>query len=190
MLKADTYRVFGRFRWRNVFVGFLLKRTFRPVVMLRLCQAASQQWWGLFFLPIFKLGHRLATQLAGMDLPWQTKVGPGFIITHGWGLVVSQGARIGANVTLFHGVTLGSRDRIAADGQRDTRYPVIEDEVWVGPHAVIVGGVTIGKGSRVAAGSFVTESVPPYSTVLGNPATVVKTDCRPDVSNSAPLDTL
>lgn len=157
---------------------------------MRLCQAASQQWWGQLLLPLLKIGHRLSTQLAGMDLPWQTIVGPGFIITHGWGLVISSGVRIGANVTIFHGATLGSRDRIAADGQRDTRYPIIEDEVWIGPHAVIVGGITIGQGSRIAAGAFVTENVPPYSTVLGNPAAVVKTGCRPDVSNPAPLDVL
>lgn len=189
-IKADTYRVFGGFRWKNVLIGFLLGRTFRPVVTMRLCQAASQQRWGKLFLPMLKVGHGLSTQLAGMDLPWQMAVGPGFKITHGWGLVISPGARIGANVTVFHGVTLGSRHRISADGQRDASFPIIEDEVWIGPHACIVGGITIGQGSRIAAGSFVTENVPPYSTVMGNPAVVVKRGCHPDVARSAPLDEL
>ncbi|MDO8412873.1 MAG: hypothetical protein Q7S51_03665 [Gallionellaceae bacterium] len=44
-----------------------------------------------------------------MDFPWQTKSGGGLALTHGWGLVISPGAKIGKNVTLFHGVTLGSR---------------------------------------------------------------------------------
>lgn len=69
-----------------------------------------------------------------------------------------------------------------------TEYPVLEDEVWVGPHAVIIGGVTIGRGSRVAAGAFVTESVPPHSVVSGNPAVIVKSHCVPDVMNQAPID--
>lgn len=67
-----------------------------------------------------------------------------------------------------------------------TGYPVLEDEVWVGPHAIIVGDVTVGRGSRIAGGAFVTESVPPYSVVIGNPAVIVKNNCTPDVMFPAP----
>jgi Serine acetyltransferase len=111
----------------------------------------------------------------------------GLALTHAWGLVVSPGTRIGNNVTLFHGVTLGRRDRISREGDRSTEYPVLEDEVWVGPHAIIVGGVTIGRGSRIAGGAFVTESVPPYSVVSGNPASIVRSNCMPDVMHPAPV---
>jgi serine O-acetyltransferase len=99
---------------------------------------------------------------------------------------MNPNAVIGKNVTFFNGVTLGQRDRISQDGTRTTGYPVIEDEVWIGPHAIIVGGVIIGRGSRIAGGSFVVESVPPYSTVMGNPAVVVKSGSHPDVHNPAP----
>jgi serine O-acetyltransferase len=84
-------------------------------------------------------------------------------------------------------VTLGQRDRIAPDGSRVSECPVIENEVWIGPHAIIVGGVRIGRGSRVGGGAFVTEDVPPYSVVAGNPSSIVKTGCTPDVMNRAPL---
>jgi serine O-acetyltransferase len=106
-------------------------------------------------------------------------------ITHGWGLVISPGARIGRNVTLFHGVTLGRSDKYSADGSQQRLYPVIEDDVWIGPHAIIVGGVTIGRGSRVVGGAFVNRSVPPHSMVSGNPATVVRSQVEPDVMNPA-----
>lgn len=122
-----------------------------------------------------------------MDLPWSTQVGPGIALTHGWGLVVNAGARIGANVTLFHGVTLGRRDRIDSTGAREIGYPILEDEVWVGPHAVIVGNVRIGRGSRIAAGALVTSDVPARSVVVGNPGVVTREDCLPDVMNPAPL---
>lgn len=137
-------------------------------------------------LPFFKILHRMAAHHATMDISWKTKVGGGLALTHGWGLVVNPEAAIGKNVTLFHGVTLGGRDRIAHDGRRLTGYPVLEDEVWVGPHVIIVGSITIGRGSRIAGGAFVTESVPPYSVVSGNPATIVKSNCTPDVMNPAP----
>lgn len=187
-LKADTHRQYSEFSWMRVLKGCITNRTFRVVVTMRLCQAAAASRgplrWMLF---PFKVLHRTATNLAAMDMSWQTKIGKGITLTHGWGLVVNQGSVIGRNVTLFHGVTLGRRDRIAADGTRLTECPIVEDEVWIGPHAIIVGGVTIGRGSRIAGGAFVTESIPPYSVVSGNPASVVKTDCRPDVMNPAPL---
>jgi acetyltransferase-like isoleucine patch superfamily enzyme len=47
---------------------------------------------------------------------------------------------------------------------------VIEDDVWIGAHAVILPGVTIGRGAVVGAGSIVTRDVEPYSIVVGTPA--------------------
>jgi len=188
-LRADTHRLYGRSSAALTCKGALLSRTFRPVVSLRLCQAAAQSGGVLrVALPLCKLWHRWTCGAAGLDLPWRTPIDGGFAITHGWGLVVNAGVRIGSNVTMFHGATLGRRDRISADGQRTSGYPVIENDVWIGPHAVIVGDVTIGQGSRIAAGAFVTHSVPPHSMVSGNPAVVVRSGCTPDVAQPAPLD--
>jgi acetyltransferase-like isoleucine patch superfamily enzyme len=51
---------------------------------------------------------------------------------------------------------------------------VVEDDVWIGTHAVVCDGVTIGAHSVVAAGAVVTRDVPPYSVVAGIPARVVR----------------
>lgn len=122
-----------------------------------------------------------------MDISWRTSIDAGLALTHGWGLVINKEAKIGKNVTLFHGATLGRRDKVLADGSVKIEFPVLEDNVWVGPHAIIVGGVTIGEGSRIAGGAFVTEDIPPHSLVVGNPAKIVKQNCRPDVMNPAPV---
>ena len=184
-LKADTYRQFGRFSGWLVVKGLVLHPAFRVVLTLRCCQAAARcalplRW--LLLTPARVL-HRLASQYAGIELPWRTSVAPGLALTHARGIVVNAGARIGSNVTLFHGVTLGQRDHIDDEGRRFTAYPVIENEVWIGPHAIVVGGVTIGKGSRIAGGAYVFESIPPHSVVLGNPGKIVKSNCTPDVDN-------
>ena len=78
---------------------------------------------------------------------------------------------IGARVTIiahFRGAT-------SADREKDDRKVTvrIEDEAFVGPGVIILPNVTIGRGAVIAAGSIVTQSVPPLTMVQGNPAKVV-----------------
>jgi serine O-acetyltransferase len=131
------------------------------------------------------MAHTWTVHYAGIDLPWNTVIGPGFRITHGWGLVISHGAEIGCNVTVFHGTTIGQADRIGSNNERVTSYPIIEDSVWIGPHAIIVGGVRIGRGSRITGGTFVIHNVAAFSLVGGNPMRILRKRVMPDVVNPA-----
>lgn len=51
---------------------------------------------------------------------------------------------------------------------------IIEENVWIASHTVILPGVTIGEGAVVAAGAIVTKDVPPFAVVGGNPAKIIK----------------
>jgi len=185
----DTFRQAGRFSFGVLVKLVLNRRVFRPIVTLRLCQAAARSHGLLWLcLPILRIFHLATTHLAGIDLPWRTEIGSGLLIPHGWGMVISPMARIGRNVTLFHGVTIGQLDLIHPDGQRTTGYPTLEDEVWVGPHAIVVGNVVVGEGSIIAGGALVTRSVPAHAVIAGNPGTILRRGCVPDVSNRAPVD--
>ncbi len=52
---------------------------------------------------------------------------------------------------------------------------IIEDDVWLGTHCVILDGVRIGTGSVIAAGAVVSKDVEPYSIIGGVPAKVIGT---------------
>ena len=123
--------------------------------------------------------------MAGMDFPSAIQAGPGLLLIHGWGLVVNKDCKIGSNVTLFNGVVLGRKDTITAEG-RTTVYPVVENDVWIGAHSVILG-VSIGEGAIVGPGSVVTKDVPPHCVVVGNPAKIIRRDAYPDVVNKFAL---
>jgi acetyltransferase-like isoleucine patch superfamily enzyme len=93
----------------------------------------------------------------------------------------SGGIRIGNNVMMSPRVSLYAENHNFSDTDRPmkeqgvTRAPiVIEDDCWIASHAVVLAGVTIGRGSIVAAGSVVTDDVPPYSIVAGVPARVIR----------------
>ncbi|WP_416000250.1 hypothetical protein [Citrobacter portucalensis] len=107
-IKADTHREFGYFSWSKLIIGTVISRTFRIIVMMRLCQycAVSRTPLRIMLYP-FKILHRCAAHMGSMDFSSSTQVGAGLAITHGWGIVISPSARIGKNVTLFHGVTIG-----------------------------------------------------------------------------------
>jgi serine O-acetyltransferase len=74
-------------------------------------------------------------------------------------------------------------DKVDSHGNRVSAHPVIGDEVWIGPNAVIVGGVKVGRGSTIAGGAFVTMNIPPFSVVIGNPARVMMTTEHSDAPN-------
>jgi len=161
-VQADLWRHYGRCGMPLLFLAFFHNRTFAPVASLRLSQAITKSPVPLkfIFIPICNMLHRWATQRAAIDLPKQVRIGPGFRITHGWGMVFNKGAVVGANVTVMHGVTLGGKD---------AAYPVIGDNVFIGAHAIIIGGVHVGHGAIIGPGCVVTKDVPPNTIVVGNP---------------------
>lgn len=185
--RSDVHRVCGKSTKSDLLHALRVNPMIRPIVTARLCQSFSPDGLPRSLLHRFaRRIHHWMTVRSGIDLPWETALGSGFTIVHGWGLVVSPDAQIGSNVTVFHGVTIGRKDAIATDGTRAIGgAPTIEDGVWIGPHAIIVGEIRIGSGSRIGGGSVVTKDVPPRSLVVGNPATVIRDDVPPDIPNPA-----
>ena len=116
----------------------------------------------------FVIAHRVLTEVVlGIELRPKTSVGAGLAIYHGTGLVVNDHAKIGANVVLRNGVTIGHQ--FAGGGS-----PRIADGVEVGASALIIGDIQIGEGAVIGAGAVVVKSVEPYTSVGGNPAKKIR----------------
>jgi serine O-acetyltransferase len=81
-------------------------------------------------------------------------------LPHPLGIVIFDKTIIGRDVVIGHQVTLGGRDLSAA-------APVIEDGVYIGAGAKILGGVRVGRGGTVGANAVVTRDVPPNRVVVG-----------------------
>lgn len=116
-----------------------------------------------------RIVSHLGRMLTGIEIHPGAKIGEGFFIDHGMGVVIGETAEIGDNVTLFQGVTLGGTGK-----DRGKRHPTVEDNVVIGAGAKILGDITVGENSRIGSGSVVIDSVPPNSTVVGIPGHIVR----------------
>ncbi|GAC1388965.1 MAG: serine O-acetyltransferase [Vulcanimicrobiaceae bacterium] len=127
---------------------------------------------GVPVLPRF-LAH-IARFLTGIEIHPAARIGKGFFIDHGMGVVIGETTEVGENVTLYQGVTLGGTSLI-----HGKRHPTIGNNVTVGLNAAVLGAITVGENSRVGAGSVVVKDVPSNATVVGVPARVVLQDGKP-----------
>ena len=108
----------------------------------------------------------------GIDIHPGAKIGSGFFIDHGTGVVIGETCTIGRNVKLYQGVTLGALSPFDKEGlprKGEKRHPDIEDDVIIYANATILGGDTvIGKGAVVAGNTWITRSVPPGDVAYSN----------------------
>lgn len=112
-----------------------------------------------------RAGSQLTRWLTGIEIHPGARIGRRFFIDHGMGVVIGETVEIGDDVMLYHGVTLGGRQR-----EGGKRHPTIGDEVAVGAGAKILGPVTIGARSIVGANAVVTVDAPEDSVLVGIPA--------------------
>lgn len=101
----------------------------------------------------------------GIEIHPGATLGKGVFIDHGIGVIIGQTAIIGNNVTIYHGVTLGGTGK-----EIGKRHPTIEDNVFIGSGAKVLGNITIGKNSKIGANAVVLKDVKPNTTVVGIPA--------------------
>jgi serine O-acetyltransferase len=123
---------------------------------------------GVPLIPRMMTEH--AHSKTGIDIHPGARIGTGFFIDHGTGVVIGETCDIGKNVKLYQGVTLGAlsfpRDQAGNIIRGMKRHPTLEDEVVVYANATILGGDTVvGRGAVIGSNVWLTHSVAPYTVV-------------------------
>jgi serine acetyltransferase len=96
--------------------------------------------------------------LTGVEIHPSARIGPGFVVDHGFCSVVGETVIAGNRLYMLHGVTLGAAAVVGSPAGR--RHPLIGDEVRIGAHVSIFGAVTIGDGADIRSGSLIATDVP------------------------------
>jgi serine O-acetyltransferase len=173
LLKKDLERLYfysgqpGRVAGGTDVLRNIFNPRFAPVFI---CRAAHS-----FYLGKHPVLARLASlanfTLFGIEMAVGCEVGPGLCFAHTNGIVI--GARkIGANVLIYHQVTLGAKEMDVV--YTAAKRPLVGDNVVLGAGAKVLGGITIGDNSIIGANAVVTHDIPANVVAGGIPARVLK----------------
>jgi serine O-acetyltransferase len=147
---------------------------------------------GIYAISVYRVAHRLfeldvpllprimtehAHSITGIDIHPGARIGESFVIDHGTGVVIGETTMIGNNVRIYQGVTLGALSLPKNAGEKlrgKKRHPSIADDVIIYSGATILGGDTvIGERSVIGGNVWITESVPPDTTVMMEPPRLI-----------------
>lgn len=163
IFKKDLYRYYGENGEP------FLKKIFRPlelkyISVFRKANTCKFLPLKLFYmLRLMHLSHKTQIQI-----PARTSIGEGFYIGHFGRVIIHPDAKLGKNINISTGVTIGVENRGKRKG-----VPTLGDNCWIGTNAVIVGNIKIGSDVLIAPLAYVNFDVPDHSIVIGNPVKII-----------------
>ncbi|EJL93812.1 serine acetyltransferase [Herbaspirillum sp. CF444] len=136
-----------------------------PGVLAMIHYRLGHQLYALGLPLLARIVAELAHGATGIDIHPGARIGAGFFIDHGTGVVIGETAVIGERVRVYQAVTLGAK-RFPTDAEGNLqkglpRHPVVEDDVVIYAGATILGRITLGKGAVIGGNVWLTHDVPP-----------------------------
>ena len=103
----------------------------------------------------------------GLEISLSSDIDSGLYLGHPYNITIGGNVKIGKNVNIHKGATIGATNRGSKKGS-----PVISDNVFIGINATVVGKINIGKDVLIAPNAYVNFDVPSHSIVIGNPGNI------------------
>lgn len=157
------------FTWRICFLAFF-EMSVWAVGIFRFGKWAQGVRFGLLrkaLLAVYFLLYKTSEALSGIRISIYSEIGPGLVV-HNFGGVLIHG-RLGRNCTIVQGAQLISR----SDG-KDSGWPTLGDNVFVGSGAKVVGNIRVGNNVRIGANAVVMADVPDDSLVMPPESKVIR----------------
>ena len=169
LILSDLYRNSGGRNLRTFLFHLFVGESFPYLFWFRTSRYLEHQPLLKYTLyPFARVMLRRQKYRLGIDIPYNTKIGAGLFIGHFSGIFVNRETIIGNNCNISQCVTIGSASRWKMKG-----FPVIGDNVYIGPSAKIIGAVKIGNHVAIGANCVVTKDLPDYAVVVGIPARII-----------------
>jgi serine O-acetyltransferase len=156
----------------HFFVIVFFTQGFWAVFQYRLAHFmySKLKWQPFRFLSLLLMlfWQKIIEITTGISIPASSRIGHSFYIGHFGGIIINANSVIGNNCNISQGVTIGVSGRGEKRGT-----PILGDEVYIAANAVVSGKITVGNAVLIGACSFVNDSIPEGSVVLGVPAVII-----------------
>jgi len=149
----------------NALTAFLSFRGIHAIQFHRIAHA----YWVAGEITFAVLLQNWCAKSYNVDIHPAAQIGKGLFVDHAMGIVIGETAVVEDDVSIWHGVTLGSTFAEAGD-----RHPKVRRGATLAAHATILGNIEIGEHAVIAAGSVVRTSIPAGMVAAGVPARVIK----------------
>lgn len=149
-----------------------LKRVFRPAELKYISlfrKTADCRFLPLKLYYMYRL--KRLSEKTKIQIPARTQIGEGFYIGHLGRVIIHPDAKLGKNINIATGVTIGQENRGKRKGT-----PTFDGDCWIGTNAVVVGNIHIERDVLIAPLSYVNFDVPAHSVVIGNPGRIIPKD--------------
>lgn len=159
----DLYRYYGE-KGESFFRKLLRPTELKYIALFRKAEKCK-------FVPLklyYTVKLKFMSYKTHIQIPARTKIDEGFYIGHTGRVIIHPDAKLGKNMNVGTGVTIGYENR----GERKGA-PTFDGECWIGTNSVIVGNIKIGEDVMIAPLTFVNFDVPAHSIVIGNPAKII-----------------
>lgn len=135
-----------------------------PGIAAMIYHRVAHRFYELGVPLLARMTAELAHGETGIDIHPGARIGPGFFIDHGTGVVIGETAVIGERVRIYQAVTLGAKsfplDAAGHPVKGLPRHPILEDDVVIYAGATVLGRITIGRGATIGGNVWVTHDVP------------------------------
>lgn len=162
----------------NALSAFL---SFRGIQAIQLHRIAHTYWVAGEKTFAVLLQNWCAKQF-NVDIHPAARIGKGLFVDHAMGIVIGETAVLEDEVSIWHGVTLGS----TSFSESGDRHPKVRRGATLAAHATILGNIEIGENAVIAAGSVVRHSIPANMVAAGVPAKVIKSAASSYAAITAP----
>jgi len=176
ILRRDAARYWETYRGMNLlgkllFIatepGFICVAIYRFGVWARSIRFRLPRWAATF---IYLILYRVSSLIFGIVIQPRARIGPGLKLLHTGPIVIADDVEIGSNCDIAQGVIIGNK----GGGRGFVGVPVLEDGVYVGSGAILIGKIRVGAGAIIGANAVVLKDVPAGRLAIGFAARIVE----------------
>lgn len=133
-----------------------------PCIRALIYYKIAHFFWKIHFKLFAEWLTMIARRRTNIEIHPACKIGRNLFIDHGTGVVIGETAEIGDDVLIYHGVTLGGRNK-----EKGKRHPTVGNHVVIGCGAKLLGDIKIGDNAKIGANALVIKDVPENTIIYG-----------------------